>query len=117
MAPGTVATVAAWVPAAGFQAEMVPPTVAKRKFAGASVPGTTKPDAALLKVWPVTGPPGTLTISGEPAGAATTGLPFTAPEYSVEVPVPALDTQIGVFVPRDIPQALIRFGSVISAFP
>src|SRR3954468_3388676 len=117
MAPGTVATVAAWVPDAGFQAAMVPPTVAKMKFAGALVLGTTKPDEALLNVWPVTGAPGTLTICGEPAGAATTGLPLTAPEYSVEVPLPALDTQIGESGPRDIPQALIRFGSVICAFP
>jgi hypothetical protein len=52
-----------------------------------------------------------------PAGAATTGLPLTAPEYSVEVLVSALDTQIGVLAPRDIPQAFIRFGSVIWAFP
>src|SRR5919107_3456684 len=117
MAPGTVATVAAWVPDAGFQAAMVPPTVAKMKFADAPVPGTTKPDEALLNVWPVGGPPGTLTISGEPAGAATMGLPLTAPMYSVEVEVPALDTQTGVLGPRDIPQAFFRFGSVMCALP
>src|SRR5262249_37752853 len=89
-----------------------PPTPANMNLAGVVVPGTANAVVS-LNTCPVGGPPGTATTSG----VAATGAPPTAPLYRVAVPVPALDTQTGVFGPRDMPQALTRWASVSGAFP
>ncbi len=69
------------------------------------------PDALpMLNTWPVTLPaPGIATSKGTLVVALVRG----STRYSVEMPWPFDDTQNGDVAECEIPQALIRFGSVI----
>src|SRR5262245_47822207 len=92
---------------------MAPPTPAKMNRAGVVVPGTLNAVVS-LKTCPVGGPPGIETTTEE---TWATGEPFTAPLNSNALDAPWFDTQIGVFGPRDKPQALTKLGTVKVAWP
>ena len=110
-APSTVATLWAVVPEDWFQALITPASEENRKRAGPPV--MAKPSPPLNTV-PVGAPCGIVTTSGTIVAAWLAGV---APAYSVESPVPLSATQAGVAGPNVRPQALTRFGSVISAAP
>ncbi len=100
--------------AAGVQALIVPPSVAKMNRAE---PVPSEPVTGKLVVvfatCPVGGPPLMLTTSGTIAGGTAGG----APENSVAVLVPWLDVHSGLVGRNDMPQGLTRSGSVSVAMP
>src|SRR5512141_645913 len=99
-----------------FQAVSEPCSPAKMNSAGPVLPWVESTNRVVgLNTTPVGAPPpGMLTVSGTLAG----GLPgVVAPEYSVEVSVPVLDTQRGLVGESARPQALTREGSVTGAWP
>ena len=66
-----------------------------------------------LKTCPV-GPLGPPMLPGM---VTTSGLMLPAPSYKVAVPVPWLETQKGEVAEKDMPQGLMRLGSVCAARP
>src|SRR5580698_3847611 len=99
--------------AGGPQPEMVPFLVAKMKSAG--LPAAKAKSALPLNTIPVG-------LEGLDAPAAlgtvtTNGTVLPAPEYRVDVPVPALLAHQGVEAPRASPHAFLRCGSIVTMVP
>src|SRR6478736_6507246 len=107
----------ATTPTCGFQPVICPASEAKMKTAAfVLVPSVTEKSVALpvpLKTWPVGDPPGMATLNGW-----VSGLPATLPTYSSLRSEWLAEIQkappVGL---REMPQALIRVGSVIRATP
>src|SRR5438552_1939619 len=97
----------------GFQPEMVPSSVTKMNLAG--LPEESSNPVPSLNCWPV-GAEGPVLPRG-PGIVTTSDWATPLPSYRVATPVPLSDTQMNVFWPKDIPQALTRFGSVNMARP
>src|SRR5262249_36756130 len=97
----------------GFQPVTSPFSEAKRKIAGlVRVPLVTAKSDVPLKTWPVGAASGMRTSRPTFAGV----FPGTS-VYRVLRSAPLEDTQKALFELKEIPQALIRWGSVTGAMP
>src|SRR6476646_5685628 len=98
--------IGAVVPCDGFQAAIVPPSVANINVAGP--PLVNENSLVELNTCPVALPPGIATTS--PCGVPV-------PSYKVVLPVTWFDTQNGVDGPNEIPHGFFRLASVWAASP
>src|SRR6185437_11748067 len=99
-----------------FQAAIAPSSVDQRKMAALPGPPSRKSFVDGLDVMPV-GAPCSIPFTGGMTTGEGGETCVPRPLYSVDVPVPLFDTQIGLVARIAIPQPLTRFASALAATP